>query len=192
MDKYDDDFIKILPNYKTVTKTSNKEKIKYVNIESSFDIETTSTILNGEKFAFMYEWTFGIDEFITYGRTWDEFINLLSKIQEKYNLSEQKRLIVYVHNLSYEFQFMRKYIEWLNVFAVDDRKPIKALCEYGIEFRDSYILSGYSLSKTAENLSTHKIEKLMGELDYDLVRHFDTTLTEKELKYCYNNFILYQ
>lgn len=193
MDKYNDDFIKILPNYKTVTKITNKEKIKYINIESSFDIETTSTILNGEKFAFMYEWTFGIDNFITYGRTWDEFINLLSKIQEKYNLNEQKILVVYVHNLSYEFQFMRKYIEWLNVFAVDDRKPIKALCEYGIEFRDSYILSGYSLSKTAENLSTHKIEKLIGDLDYDLVRHFNTTLTEKELNYCYNDvkIILY-
>ena len=79
---------------------------------------------------------------------------------------------------------MRKYFEWLEVFAVDERKPIKAVCSYGIEFRDSYILSGYSLEKTAENLQKHKLEKKVGYLDYDKVRTYATKLDENELKYC--------
>ncbi len=167
----------------------DKEKYQYINIPCAFDIETTSTYVNGEKFAFMYEWTFGIKDknYICYGRTWEEFILLCEKLNAYFQLSETRFLVCYIHNMSFEFQFMRKYFDWLSLFAVDDRKPIKALCTYGIEFRDSYILSGYSLAKVADNLTTYKIEKLVGDLDYDLIRTKDTTLTEKELAYCNND-----
>jgi len=82
---------------------------------------------------------------------------------------------------------MRKYFQWDNVFAVDERKPIRALCSLGIEFRDSYILSGYSLAKLAENLVSHKIKKLYGDLDYSLIRTHETDLSDKELEYCNND-----
>ena len=169
-------------------KRTNK-KIEYLSIESAFDIETTSAMVQGKKSAFMYIWMFGIGhgQPVYYGRTWDEFINLCKLLQRVYNLSENRRLVVYIHNFSFEFQFMRKYLKWLNVFAVDERKPIKALCTYGIEFRDSYILSGYSLAKTAENLQKHKIKKLVGDLDYSLVRTYKTKMTDEELGYCNND-----
>lgn len=170
--------------------TKNKSVRKYFNVECAFDIETTSVTLEDEqKFAFMYEWTFGIKDknFICYGRTWEEFTELCKQLQEYFLLDSEHILVVYVHNLSYEFQFMRKYFNWLNVFAIDDRKPVKALCSYGIEFRDSYILSGYSLEKLAENLTSHKIKKLVGELDYSKVRTHLTELTEEELAYCNND-----
>lgn len=163
--------------------------VEYYNLESAFDIETTSTIYNEKKFAFMYEWTFGIADSngICYGRTWDEFIDLCHRLKEFYDLSETKRFVIYVHNLSFEFQFMRKYFNWVNVFASDERKPIKALTDLGIEFRDSYILSGYSLAKLAENLVSHDIKKLMGDLDYKLCRTAETPLTDEELGYCNND-----
>lgn len=165
------------------------KKIEYINLESGFDIETTSCYVDGEKSAFMYIWMFGLgyDNNIYYGRTWEEFKDLCVFLQEYYNLSEHKRLIIYVHNLSYEFQFMRKHFQWENVFAVGERKPIKALCSYGIEFRDSYILSGYSLEKTADNLNTYKVDKMVGDLDYSKIRHNKTKLTNKEKKYCEND-----
>ena len=163
---------------------------EYLNVEMSFDIETTSMLLNDtDKFAFMYEWTFGIHDrnYICYGRTWEQFIKLCDDLHSFYNLSDNRRCIIYVHNLGYEFQFMRKFFNWVNVFSVDDRKPIKALCDKGIEFRDSYILSGYSLAKTAENLTSHKIKKLLGDLDYKLVRTSETYLSPEELAYCNND-----
>lgn len=165
------------------------KRCSYINIECAFDIETTNTLVNDEKFAFMYCWQFGIQdkEHIYLGRTWEEFIVTCKRVQEYFGLSEEKRIICYVHNLGFEFQFMRKWFEWLNVFAVDERKPIKALCSYGIEFRDSYILSGYSLAKTAENLTTHSIQKLVGDLDYDLCRNSLTPLTDEEKAYCNND-----
>lgn len=167
-----------------------KQNIKYYNIECAFDIETTSTYVNDDKFAFMYEWTFGIGnkDNIFYGRSWESFKDFLSELKNILELSKNKLLVVYVHNLSYEFQFMRKYFKWDIVFATSDRKPIKATCfDYGVEFRDSYILSGYSLVKLAENLTSHKIQKLVGNLDYSLVRHEKTYLSESELMYCNND-----
>jgi len=165
------------------------KKVEYVNIECAFDIETTNTLYNGEKFAFMYCWQFGIKdkEHIYLGRTWEEFLDTCKKLQIYFNLSETRRLVCYVHNLGFEFQFIRKYLNWLNVFATDERKPIKALCDFGIEFRDSYILSGYSLAKTAENLTSHKIQKLVGDLDYTIIRNSKTPLTEEEKAYCNND-----
>ncbi len=38
----------------------NKKSIEYLNIECAFDIETSSTYINNEKFAFMYLWGFGL------------------------------------------------------------------------------------------------------------------------------------
>ena len=179
-------------NIDIVSKFDNYSKTvkKYFNVESAFDIETSSVMLeNEQKFAFMYEWTFGIKDknFICYGRTWEEFKDLCRQLQEYFLLDSEHILVVYVHNLSYEFQFMRKYFNWLDVFAVDERKPVKALCSYGIEFRDSYILSGYSLEKLAENLVSHNIKKLVGDLDYNLTRTHITELTENELAYCNND-----
>lgn len=175
--------MELLQDYPLV---KNNKKRTYLNIECAFDIETTSHLYNGEKTAFMYLWAFGIgsDNEIITGRTWGEFLDVCKEIQSYYELSNEKRLICYVHNLAYEFQFMRKYFNWLEVFAVDERKPISAVCDLGIEFRDSYILSGYSLANTAKNLTSHKIEKLTGDLDYSLTRHHETPLTESEIKYC--------
>lgn len=172
-----------------IKEIKTNKKVTYLNIESAFDIETTSYINNGEKSAFMYIWMFGLGlgKEIFYGRTWEEFLDLCEKLQQYFGLNENRRLVIYVHNLGYEFQFMCNYFNWENVFAINERKPIKALCSYGIEFRDSYILSGYSLANTAKNLTTHKVRKMEGDLDYSLIRHQSTQLTEKELGYCSND-----
>lgn len=169
-----------------------KTKCEFLNIESAFDIETTSTIYNGEKSAFMYVWMFGIGygKDVFYGRTWEEFIELCELLGSYFDLHENKRLITYVHNLGYEFQFMRKFFNWEGVFSIDERKPIKALCDMGIEFRCSYILSGYSLASLAKNLTTHKVKKMDGDLDYKLIRHQGTELTEKEWGYCENDIVV--
>ena len=71
-------------NIDIVSKFDNNSKTvkKYFNVECAFDIETSSVMLeNEQKFAFMYEWTFGIKDknFICYGRTWEEFKNLCSR-----------------------------------------------------------------------------------------------------------------
>lgn len=167
----------------------DNKKVEYYNIESGFDIETTSLKNDGVKSAFMYVWQFGIGygQPVYYGRTWDELLDCLEILSDYLDLSESKRFVIYVHNLGYEFQFMCNYFEWLDVFAASERKPIKALCSLGIEFRDSYILSGYSLENTAKNLAKIKIKKMVGDLDYSLIRTHKTPLTPDEILYCIND-----
>lgn len=173
-----------------ITTRVQRKKIQYLNLSLSFDTETTSTFVTNEpdtKFAFMYVWQFGIDGYYCYGRTWEQFLQLCKYMQKVLDLNNRKRLIIFVHNLSFEFQFFRKYFKWDSVFATRSRNPIKALTSYGIEFRDSLILSGYKLENVAKNLTSNKIPKMVGDLDYSLIRTKDTTFTKKELGYMLND-----
>lgn len=168
------------------------KKVEYYNVPCSFDIETSSFFRSTgnseqEKTAIMYEWTFGINGAVIIGRTWGEFFSMLDKIVDVLELSLDSRLCVYVHNLAYEFQFIRRWLEWDKVFSLSDRKPIYATTKTGVEFRCSYMLSGYSLAKLGNDLQTYKVKKLTGALDYELVRHSKTPMTDIELAYCVND-----
>ena len=168
-------------------------RIEYFNIPASFDIETTSFIAskdeNGEpvKAATMYIWQLGLNGTVIYGRTWDEFDNVINELVDYLELSSKRHLLIYVHNLGYEFQFIRKRFEWDKVFAIKPRRPVYAICG-GIEFRCSLFLSNYSLEYIGKNL-LHKypVEKLVGNLDYSKIRHSKTPLTDEELAYCIND-----
>lgn len=170
---------------------SNKKEAFY-NIPAGFDIETSSFYNHDLKCAITYEWTFGIGyleygEFRrlkTYGRTWDQFYIFLDAVSKILGLSDHYRLVVYVHNLPYEWQFMRKHFRWTKVFYIDQRKPVYAINNAGVEFRCSLKLSGKSLAKTASDLLKYKVKKMVGDLDYNLIRTPETPLTPTELGYC--------
>ena len=168
----------------------------YFNIPASFDIETSSLYDKRDvKFATMYIWQFGLNGLVIYGRTWQEFDQLLKTLVSQLIITDHRRLIVYVHNLSYEFQFIRKRINWAKnkkkrnvVFSLEKRRPIYALTQDGIEFRCSYFLSNCSLAYIgAEMLFKYPVQKLSGDLDYSLIRHSKTPLSDEELEYCFND-----
>ena len=65
-----DELDKILLSF-TFVKKYKKAKVEYGNIPCSFDTETTSTKVDGQKVAFTYFWQFALsDRFYCYGRTW--------------------------------------------------------------------------------------------------------------------------
>ena len=185
-----DEILQSLAGLKPVTTSKKKQ---YYNIVCAFDIETTSFYsnqLDNEKVAIMYCWQMAINGRVIFGRTWDEFIKVLNRLTEFFNLYSGRRLIMYVHNLAFEFQFIRKQLEWESVFSIETRKPLYALTTGGIEFRDSYLLSGYSLAKLGDNLQKYKVKKLVGDLDYSKIRHSKTPMTEKEITYCENDVLV--
>ena len=167
-----------------------KEKVYYANTPVSFDIETSSTYIEEDKkkkkFAFMYVWMLDIDDKTIIGRTWKEFQYVMNRISQHFGLSGvltlgmQKRMIVYVHSLAYEFQFIRKLFKFTKVFSLKKRKPLYAVTDTGIEFRCSYRLTGYKLEKIGEQMG---IEKLP-DFNYRLIRHSRTPLTPREIMYC--------
>ena len=170
--------------------TGKMDYIEYYNIPCSFDIETTSFIDDfGNKAATMYVWQLGLNGCVIVGRTWEEYIQVINRLVYNLSLWTKRRLILYVHNLSYEFQFIRKLFSWIDdgIFSLDKRVPIYAVSTQGIEYRCSYILSGYSLEKLGDNLTKYKINKAVGLLDYNTIRHSETPLTKDELLYCVND-----
>ena len=192
-------------NIKDIIKS--KDKI-YYNLAMSFDIETSSFYedkngviytnddyrklknqVRAEKKAIMYIWQFAIEENVIIGRTWNDFLYFCKKLYDFLNLKE-RYIIVYVHNLSYEFQFICKWFNWIDIFADSERKPIKATTDSHFIFKCSYRLSGYSLEVLANNLKSHNIKKMVGDLDYNLIRNSKTPITKEELKYCENDVLI--
>lgn len=168
----------------------DNKKVYTYNIPCAFDIETTSLYYNGEKHAIMYVWALGINGAVIIGRTWEEFINVYEELVNLCETSEKLRLRIYVHNMSFDFQFFRKYLTWDRVFALDERKVVECVTIDGIEFRCSYLLSGYSLVMLGGQLQKYKVEKAVGDLDYSLMRHSKTPLTDKEIGYIINDVVV--
>lgn len=163
---------------------------RYINHLMTFDIET-STIekTDGTFEGFMYHWQVCIDGYVCFGRTWKEFLTFLRKMNRALkNYDDKHKLVCYIHNFSYEFQFLYSWIKLENVFAIDKRKPLKAISkDFNIEFRCSYLLSNMNLKKFIENTPNAHYFKGMGDLDYKKVFTPNTILSMSELGYCYND-----
>lgn len=160
-------------------------KVNYYNIECAFDLEASSLYISkDDKGAYSYIWMMGIGDDVIYGRKLEEFVTFIKKLSKELNLSERKRLVVYVHNLAYDFQFIRKYFKWIQVFATKKREIIYGVIKEGIEFRCSYRLTNMKLSDLTNEIKDIKIKKMTGDLDYKLIRNSITPLTKEELNYC--------
>lgn len=142
------------------------------------------------KYGILYIWQFSINDTVVYGRTLDELLEWLQLLREK----SFGRLIIYIHNLAYEFQFLRNIINFEgNVFARKARHPIRAFSElHNMEFRCSLSLTNMSLAKLPKALGLN-VEKQVGLLDYNKLRLPCTDLTPDEMKYCeYDCIVLYK
>lgn len=183
------------------------QRNKYDNTIYTFDIETTSyLILNGKQLntkeylklnkqdkenvkamATMYIWQFGVNDVIYYGRTWRELYLFLQRLEW---FGTDKKKIVFVHNLSFEFQFLRNIFKFENVMARKSHKVMKCeLIDFNIEFRCSYYMTNLPLKKLPDVYNLD-VEKMVGDLDYNKIRHSKTELTKKELKYCENDCLV--
>ena len=174
------------------TKKRDK-KAFFCNSAMAFDIETSSFKVlekdeKGEdivlKRGCMYLWQFGICDEVYYGRTYDDLYTFLDSLKKALKLSAKRKVIVYVHNLAFDFQFIRSHFHVSEIFAREERKVMYAEIDECIVFKCSYILTNKSLDMLSEETET---KKLIGDLDYELLRTPDTKLTEPEKRYAEND-----
>lgn len=189
-----------------------KKKIFYYDAVMTFDIETTvlpysydreqsiytlsAEYINDttksylhQPFAFMYHWQVCINGYVVIGRRWGEFFYLMNLLKVSLQLCQEKRLVIYVHNLAYEFQFIYRFFNWTEIFARSPHRVMKATTEDGFEFRCSYFLSNMSLEKFCENSVKCIHKKAVSDLDYNIVRTAETPLTKQELIYCIHDVL---
>lgn len=168
-----------------IKKPKNKKGGKdYLNIVCAFDIETSR--LKDIEQSFMYIWQFQFGKDLTIiGRTWKEYFTFLERIAD--HIRDIAYLVVYVHNLSYEFQFLKGMYAFdkEEVFCTERRKVLKCTMYDCIEYRCSYYLTNMSLDKF---LVKYNVENKKGKnFDYNKVRYAWTELSEEEIEYCIND-----
>lgn len=188
-----------------------KKRNYYYNCVASFDIETTQIPyinVEGEPtlcseyytlelqeyvnipVSFMWHWQFcvyfGGDLYTVTGRKWEEFLKFVENLKKVLYLGKNRYLVIYVHNLAYEFQYIQDFFEWTSIFARQPRRIMKAVTE-GLEFRCSYYLSNMNLKKFCETTKNVEHQKKDGDLDYRVYRDYDSVLTKEEWEYCVND-----
>lgn len=159
---------------------------KYLNVTATFDIETTNTNTDG----FAYSFQMCIGGAVVVPRYFEDWADILETLVDKWHISEKRRLVVYVHNLGYEYTYLIQLLcaRWGDCKALytKSRKPLYLEFDNGIEFRDSLKLFQKSLARATEGC---KHEKLKGDLNYSVYRTPDTYLTDAEYAYCVNDVL---
>lgn len=158
-----------------------KKRVKYKDIITAFDIETTRLANIEQSVMYVWQWQFD-EDYTVVGRTWEQFAAFQRKIAK---ILDDIVLVVFVHNLSYEFQFLRGIYQFSpdEVFAIKSRKVLKCNMYGCFEFRCSYIHSNMNLDTYTTKMGV-KHKKLTGTFDYEKIRYPWTELNNDELAYC--------
>lgn len=164
--------------------TSDKHGKKQYNREiCAFDIETTT--IDAIQQAVMYIWQFAVEDTVIYGRTWNEFRQFVSLLK----IASHGRITpIFVHNLSYEIQFLSGIYHFDNedIFPTEPRHVLRSNID-NLEFRCSYRLTNLSLDALTKRYGV-KHSKVRG-FDYDKKRYPWTPLTDDELTYCLHDVV---
>lgn len=163
-----------------------REHIEYLNVSMAFDIETTSFGEKGKKpYGIMYAWMFCECDRVILGRTWESFIEFYEKLVDFYNTKLNKRVVIYCHSLQFEFFWIKDFFNFVDVFAKDKHKIMKAVTADGVEFRCSYFLSNMSLAKFCENQGALFYKRSGEAFNYRKKRYPHTRQNNIELVYEY-------
>lgn len=157
---------------------------------SNKHITPAYTKIASRKQSAMYVWQFAFTEhFCIMGRTWDEFKYFMDEC-EKY-LDKKECIIIYVHLLSFEFQFLKGVLDFESddVFAIDSRKILTARYHNHFEFRCSYLLANMSLAEFTKKMNVQHVKQSGEEYEYSKQRFPWTKLTDQEIKYCVHDVV---
>ena len=156
-----------------------KPQFEYLNAVTAFDIETT--VIKKYEQAIMWSWQFQICGVTVIGREWKQFQDFIEKLDA--SIPAGCRLVCYVHNLSYEWQFIKNLIPVTTVFAMDKRKILRFISDK-IEFRCSYLHSNMSLRQFLKRMG---VKDQKGEMDYSKKRYPWSKIDRHDLKYIVND-----
>ena len=87
---------------KTVKKSSKQFATKYMDVTATFDIETTNSDTDG----FAYSWQTCIGGEVIVPRYFEDWAEMLEILVDKWHISSKQRIVLYVHNLGYEHQYI--------------------------------------------------------------------------------------
>lgn len=175
-----------------VTKGRKKIKDKIYNMVCTFDTESTTIESEEKDYAFTYIWGFNFGGYLIVGRYYEELVIFLKRIEELFNFNPKDKIIIFVHNLSYDFQFFYQFLrdafEDFSIFATDKRKILKANIG-NFEWRCSYKLTNMSLDRWCKKEVGVTYNKLTGTMDYKKIIYPDENLKRNDFRYFIGDLI---
>ena len=161
------------------TKTQNNKKTKTYNDIITFDTESSRITDN---LVCTYLWSACINGEYVYGRTPQECLEFFQELA-----SYDGHWFVWVHCLGFDSVYLNDVLgDFDTVFAISKYRPIKIDWQ-NITFRCTYAISDISLRDTAD---LYNLDHKKGEMDHDLIRHYETDLTDSDWEYVQNDVLV--
>ena len=161
-----------------------KRRRKIKNVLCAFDIETSHVPCREDAMLYHWQLQIGLNNPTIHGRTWDDPRLMFGRLQDA--LGDHDKLVIYVHNLSFEWQHLRTIYDFQanEIFATGNRKILKCeMYDGALEFRCSYLLTNMGLGAWTKKMRVQH-PKLDGE-EYDLYEgdsiYFRSTIPHKYL-----------
>ena len=101
-----------LPKLKFNKKRRNRRTYLYATDYMTLDTETSHA---GERCGWVYQWAVKLRDVYIYGRKPSELVDLLQILREAYELMADKSILVYIHNSSYDVQYLKHYLDVLSL-----------------------------------------------------------------------------
>lgn len=163
----------------TETSKTSKNAIKMIKGEKSY-IPVTNYVVAFTVSLRIY----GYNIVTLYGHDPEEFCYCIKLIMD--NLPGDN-IIVYFHNLAYDYVFLRKFLyknfgEPETQLATKSHYPVQIKFSNGLILKDSLILAQRSLDKWAKDMQVEH-QKALGKWDYDKIRTQKEEFTIEELEY---------
>ena len=127
-------------------------------------------------------------------RTAPEWLLYMKELYEYYELDKFHRLMIIVHNLSYDISYLLPFLQCAFPYGLDERRMLndghKITCytQGGLEFRDTFALVNKSLARWGKDMAVEH-PKAEGLYDYDKIIFPDDELTSEEELYDINDVL---
>lgn len=166
-----------------------KKPIAYLQIPLFLDTETSHNHDDQLPVGWIYQWCMEFNTQYMIGRRVSQIIDALKWLVDEYELDDDHRAVIYVHNLSYDHAYLQSFLYEAfgagEILALKSRK-ILTVRYGGLEFRCSYLLSNMSLDVWSKKMKT-ETRKMVGAIDYDKIIYPDDPLDAIAWEYMLND-----
>lgn len=156
--------------------------------EKIITVDTETFVFNKKDIGYITDWSITIEnECCIYGNHVSDLVDTIDRIADTLHADKEHLIRFYVHNFPYDYMFIRNHIihKWglpdRSLAAKTHRYIFMTWSSFGIEFRDSEILTQRSLERLCQDMGT--TEKAVGTWDYKKFRTPDSERSEIEIKY---------
>lgn len=156
--------------------------------EKIITVDTETFVFNKKDIGYITDWSITIEnECCIYGNHVSDLVDTIDRIADTLHADKNHLVRFYVHNFPYDYMFIRNHIiqKWgepdRSLASKTHRYIFMDWTSFGIEFRDSEILTQRSLERLCQDMGT--TEKAVGTWDYRKFRTPDSERSELEIKY---------